>query len=89
MIYDAVVRNLQILAESTQKISESTKDKYKNIPWGKIAGFRNILVHDYIQGIDTEMIWSVVTSMLPELSEAFSKIKDELEESQQSGKKGK
>ena len=86
MIYDAVVRNLQILAESTQKISKSTKDKYKSIPWGKIAGLRNILVHDYINGIDAERIWNIVTSMLPTLSEAFSKIRSELEEFQQNGK---
>jgi uncharacterized protein with HEPN domain len=46
--YDAVVRNLQTMAESTQKLPQETKDKYPNIKWNQIAGFRNILVHDYL-----------------------------------------
>jgi uncharacterized protein with HEPN domain len=33
MLIDAIMRNLQILSESTQKISQKTKDKYTNIPW--------------------------------------------------------
>ena len=85
--YDAVIRNLQILAESTQKVSKTTKDRYKNIPWKKIAAFRNILVHDYINGIDADIVWNTAVDMLPALSEAFSKIERELEESEQNCKK--
>ena len=47
----AVIRNLQILFESTQKVSESLKQKHPEINWRAIAGFRNILVHDYL-GLD-------------------------------------
>lgn len=44
--YDAVLRQLQIMSESTQRLSGDVKRKYKDISWPEIAGFRNILVHD-------------------------------------------
>ncbi|MDR1334004.1 MAG: DUF86 domain-containing protein, partial [Holosporaceae bacterium] len=78
MLCDAVMRNLQILSESTQKISEKTKGKYKNIPWKDIAGFRNILVHDYLEGIDLIAVWNVIIQDLPKLYEEFLIIKYEI-----------
>lgn len=63
---DAVLRNLQILAESTQRLSESFKKKFPNIEWYKIAGLRNILVHDSL-GIDLDIVWDVIKLKLPEL----------------------
>jgi uncharacterized protein with HEPN domain len=79
MIYDAVVRNLQVMAESTQKISQAVKDKNKEVPWRRLVGFRNILVHDYIEGINPEVVWETIVNKLPELYVIFSKIKQELE----------
>jgi len=63
---DAVARNLQILAESTQRLSTTFKEQHPGIEWHGIAGLRNILVHDYL-GIDFETVWSVVKNNLPEL----------------------
>jgi len=45
---DAVLRNLQILAESTQRISPELKTANPEINWRGISGFRNVLVHDYL-----------------------------------------
>ena len=42
MVQDAVIRNLQVLAESTQRISPQTKSSQPDIDWYKIAGFRNV-----------------------------------------------
>lgn len=75
MMYDAVVRNLQILAESTQRISSEIKEKYPQIPWRDISGFRNILVHDYLEGIDENAVWHAIVFDLPELKICFEKIK--------------
>lgn len=66
LIQDAVLRNLQVLAESTQRLSEDFKMRHPEIEWYKIAGLRNILVHDYL-GIDLETVWAVVANKLPEL----------------------
>jgi len=69
MVQDATVRNLQVLAESTQRLSESIRAIRPDIPWRKIAGFRNILVHSYLS-LDLEAVWSVVEHNLKDLSEA-------------------
>ncbi len=66
LVQDAVLRNLQVLAESTQRLSEDYKASNAGIEWYKIAGLRNILVHDYF-GIDLETVWVVVKENLPEL----------------------
>ena len=66
IVQDAVLRNLQVLAESTQRLSDDFKSRHTAIEWYKIAGLRNILVHDYL-GIDLETIWAAVTKNLPDL----------------------
>ncbi len=70
LVQDAVVRNLQVMAESSQRLSNEIKQKYSDIPWKEISGFRSILVHDYL-GIDLDMIWSVVEQDLSELEKAL------------------
>jgi len=73
LVQDAVIRNLQIMAESSQRLSETTKQNYAEIPWKNIAGFRNILVHGYL-GVDLDMIWSVVEQELPGLESTLVEI---------------
>jgi uncharacterized protein with HEPN domain len=75
LVQDAVIRNLQVMAESSQHLSESTKLIAPDVPWRSISGFRNIMVHDYL-GLDLEVIWSVVSQELPNLEIALSKIKE-------------
>jgi uncharacterized protein with HEPN domain len=70
MVQDAVLRNLQTMAESTQRLSDKAKESQPQIDWYKIAGFRNILVHDYL-GIDTETVWNIIQKELPALKETI------------------
>jgi uncharacterized protein with HEPN domain len=70
LVQDAVVRNLQTLAESSQRLSEKAKNTQSDIDWRAIAGFRNVLVHDYL-GLDLESIWLVVEHDLPSLKDAL------------------
>ena len=74
---DAVIRNLQILAESTQRVSASLRKNHPEINWRNIAGFRNVAVHDYL-GIDLKQIWVIVESDLPELKYQIEKILNEI-----------
>ena len=73
IVQDAVIRNLQVMSESSQRLSEEIKDNFPDIPWNEISGFRNILVHDYL-GVDLDVIWSVVEQELPKLQEVLIKI---------------
>jgi uncharacterized protein with HEPN domain len=60
----AVLRELQTLAESTQRLSDEFKMRYPNIPWQNVAGFRNVIVHDYL-GIKLGRVWKVIEVDLP------------------------
>ena len=41
--FDAVLRNLEIIGEAVKNISEATRQKYPDVKWRKIAGFRDIV----------------------------------------------
>jgi len=69
-LQDAVIRNLQTLAESTQRLSDDLKEAQPEIEWDRIAAFRNVLVHDYL-GIDIERIWEITQRDIPELKQAI------------------
>ena len=73
MVQDAVIRNLQILAESSQRLSDTIKASEPQVPWRELAGFRNVLVHGYL-GIDIAAVWSVVEHDLPGLSAALERM---------------
>lgn len=70
---DAVLRNLQILSGSTQRLSMDLKANYSEIDWKRIAGFRNVLVHDYL-GINLVRVWEIVERYLPELKNKVDEI---------------
>jgi uncharacterized protein with HEPN domain len=73
LIQDAVIRNLQVMAESTRRLSEQIKQTRPEIDWHRIAGFRNVLVHDYL-GVDLEKTWNIVENEIPVLKKAVRAI---------------
>jgi uncharacterized protein with HEPN domain len=64
--FDAGLRRLQTIAESTQRLSVELKDRHPEIPWARIAGFRNRIVHAYMD-VDPDLVWSVIQDELPAL----------------------
>ena len=72
-VQDAILRNLQVLCESTRRLTEETKKKHPEVDWRAIAGLRNMLVHDYFS-IDLETIWTVVQRDLPALERAVRQL---------------
>lgn len=70
---DAVIRNLQTLAESSQKISQELKAQFTTIDWRALSGFRNVLVHDYL-GINLDQIWHILAEDLPKLEKNIAEI---------------
>lgn len=73
MVQDAVLRNLQTLAESTQRLSEWIKLQNPQVRWAGVAGFRNVLVHDYL-GVDLEEVWGIIETHLPELKQQIQQV---------------
>lgn len=72
-LQDAILRNLQVLCESTQRLSPETRASHPEIPWAAVAGLRNALVHDYFD-IDFELIWIIVVRDLPVLEAAVTQL---------------
>jgi uncharacterized protein with HEPN domain len=60
---------LQELAESTQRLSSELQGRHPDLPWAAIAGFRNVLVHDYL-GISLSRVWDITQRDLPALRAA-------------------
>jgi uncharacterized protein with HEPN domain len=79
-LQDAILRNLQILCESTRRVDDRYKQEHPNIPWQSIAGMRNVLVHDYFD-VDFETVWKIVERDLPPLAQAMRLILTEILES--------
>jgi len=64
--FDAVLRNLEIIGEAVKNISEPTRQKYPDVKWRKIAGFRDIVAHEYF-GVNEETVWDIVEKEIPVL----------------------
>jgi uncharacterized protein with HEPN domain len=63
LVQDAVVRNLEVMAESTQRLSDEIKKKHPEVDWRGLAGLRNVLAHGYL-GLDTQKIWELIETRL-------------------------
>ena len=74
---DAVVRNLQVMSESTTRLPERLKALHPDTDWRAIAAFRNVIVHDYL-GVDLQQVWRIVENALPGLKRTIEKILREL-----------
>jgi uncharacterized protein with HEPN domain len=73
MLHDAVVRNFEIIGEAAKRLSEEAKRKTPDVPWRQVAGFRDILIHQYM-GVDLEEVWNVVQTHLPALRRAVEEL---------------
>ncbi len=74
-VQDAVVRRLEIMGEAVKHISEDFKSKYPAVAWSKIAGLRDVLIHQYFV-VNLKRIWEIIRSDLPELKKKFIAIKE-------------
>jgi uncharacterized protein with HEPN domain len=74
----AVVRAIEIIGEAGNRVSAETQVSLPNIPWRRIVGMRNRVIHDYLN-VDYEIVWEVVTEGLPALlAELDTVLKDEM-----------
>jgi uncharacterized protein with HEPN domain len=75
----ALIRALQIMAESTQRLSNKARETSPEIEWTQISGFRNVIVHEYI-ALDVDEIWAAIEQDIPPLQQAMQKLLKEVKE---------
>lgn len=63
---DAIIRRLMIIGEASKRVSSEFRNEHPEIPWKKIGGFRDVLVHDYFH-VDLKKVWDIVQQDLPTL----------------------
>lgn len=68
MCQSAVIRQLEIVGEATKRLSETFRDNHPDIPWQKMAGMRDILIHAY-DAVDLDEVWNAATQSIPRLIE--------------------
>jgi len=73
----AVIRKFEIIGEATKHIPDEIRQKYFDIPWKEMAGFRDKLIHFYF-GIKYELVWNTIKMELPELRNKIEKVLKDL-----------
>lgn len=69
----AVVRALEVIGEAVKKIPANVKKKYRQIPWRKMAGMRDKLIHEYF-GVDTKVVWRTIKEDIPKVKPEIEKM---------------
>ncbi len=59
MLVDAVVRNFEIIGEAATRMPDAFKEQHSHIPWARLKGFRNRLIHEYF-GVDYAIVWDII-----------------------------
>ncbi|HUT28789.1 MAG TPA: DUF86 domain-containing protein [Sedimentisphaerales bacterium] len=77
-VQDAVLRRLEIMGEAAKNIPQAIRDKYPQIPWKKIAGLRDILIHAYF-GVNVRRAWKMARRDIFELKQELLKVEKDLE----------
>lgn len=75
LVYDAVLRNLEIVGEAAKRIPPNIRQKMPHIEWTKIVGIRDWLAHGYFN-VNADIVWNVVASKLPELEQTIQAFKE-------------
>jgi uncharacterized protein with HEPN domain len=76
--FDAIVRNLEIIGEAAKHIPSEMRSRYPQVEWAKIAGLRDMTIHEYF-GLDEDILWDIVQNQVGVLLEHVRQILSESE----------
>lgn len=70
---DAIIKRLEVIGEAVKNIPADIKKKYPKIPWGDMAGMRDVLIHEYF-GINIKRVWDTAKNDVPKLKKQIIEI---------------
>ncbi|MBT3583176.1 DUF86 domain-containing protein [Candidatus Woesearchaeota archaeon] len=73
MKQNAIVREIEIIGEAIKNISQTLKEKHPEIPWRKITGTRDKIVHHYF-GMNLEIVWNIIINGIPLLEKQIESV---------------
>lgn len=78
LVQDGVIRNFMIIGEAVKRLSSTIREMHAGVPWKRMAGMRDKLVHDYL-GIDKVAVWLTVERVLPGAKERLAEIRERMD----------
>ena len=79
MMRFACIKQMEIIGEASNHITEVVKSKFSSIQWTQIIGMRNVFVHEYF-GVDTALVWEIIKNDIPDLKMKIKQVIDGLEQ---------
>jgi uncharacterized protein with HEPN domain len=73
MMQDAIIRNFEIIGEATKHLSMDMRQSNPEIQWRELAGFRDVLIHNYM-GVDLVEVWNIIENELPKIKNSLEPI---------------
>jgi len=70
IMQDAIIRNFEIIGEATKHISPELRQSHPEIQWRELAGFRDVLIHNYM-GVDLVEVWNIIKNELPQIKSSL------------------
>ena len=78
MMQDAIIRNFEIIGEATKHLSLELRQSHPQIQWRGLAGFRDVLIHNYM-GVDLVEVWNIIENELIHIKSSLEPIMTELQ----------
>jgi uncharacterized protein with HEPN domain len=72
----AVIRSFEVIGEAVKNLTDDVREKHPEIPWKRMAGMRDKLIHEYF-GVSTKILWETIRNRIPELKEKLESLREE------------
>ncbi len=82
LLQDAVFRRLEVIGEAAKHVPQAVRSRHPDIPWRRISGLRDVLIHQY-PGVIVERVWQVATVDLPTVKPHLLQVLADLESAEQ------